>query len=369
MHANPHGGDAQAVALSLGFENTPEIKCDFSVNVNHLGPPKKIQKLVREQSHLITHYPQVYSDQATESLARAHGIQKESLIIGNGSTEIFYWIVQALHPESVGWIDPCYAGYREVCQCAGIKGESIAIVSPNQNFKVTMKYLEMVNTKMFFLTNPNNPTGTILSSDNILSLALDKPHCLIVVDESFIDFIEEIETETDTYSLIGKSIPKNLIIVKSLTKFFCIPGLRLGMAYAHPDTLETISQVRLPWTVNSLAQIAATVLYDDRDYILQSRKETTWLRDEFTQKLSQCKDVKVYPGSANFLLMQLPKQLTADFLQEQLLKRGILIRSCSNFSGLGHRFCRLAVRPKQEIDYFITAFKQIMAKSNSNALT
>ena len=179
----------------------------------------------------------------------------------------------------------------------------------------------------------------------------------IVLDESFIDFLEN----ADAHTLVRDELPDNLIVVKSLTKFFAIPGLRLGMLCASTATASRIRQCRTSWSVNSLAQVAAQALYTDRDYIERSRLAVASLRDEMTAALNSIPDVSVYPSHSNFLLVKLPEKWPADRLQGALLARGILIRNCANIEGLDGSFCRLAVRPSEEINALIQALKAAIA--------
>lgn len=365
---NPHGGDAGAVASALGLGAPPEIRLDFSVNVNPLGPPANVRAVLSCHLSSIFRYPEAAAGHAASCLAKAHGVGENSVIVGNGSTEIFSWIIRALNPQSVGWIDPCYTGYDEVCRASGIKGRAIAVTSPEQAFAVTQDHLADPIPDMLFLTTPNNPTGIAADPNMLLDFASAHSGCRLVVDESFMDFMPDAHL----MSLVRNDLPPNLIVVKSLTKFFCIPGLRLGMAYAHPDTIERIGSARLPWSVNALAQSAATVLYADSDYLRESRDVVTSLRGEFTAALSELNGFTVYPSEVNFLLVKLPPDQPAPILQGELLQHGILIRSCHNFPGLGEGFCRLAVRPREEMETFMAVLRSVVkepaqsrAESNS----
>ena len=134
------------------------------------------------------------------------------------------------------------------------------------------------------------------------------------------------------------------------------------MACAHPSTIQRIAKVRLAWSVNALAQSVAEVLYDDQEYMDRSREMVTTLREEFSRQLAQLPEFTVYPSEANFILVRLPPEWPAPRLQTELLARGILIRSCQNFQGLGQSYCRLAVRPREEIEIFMDVIRALVLK-------
>jgi cobyric acid synthase CobQ/L-threonine-O-3-phosphate decarboxylase len=356
---NPHGGDPGAVAKALGMTQVPDVRLDFSVNINPLGPPSCVRTTLSRGMDRISQYPPVMAQPAVAALAKAHRIPEDSVVVGNGSTEIFGWIIQALKPRRPGWVVPCYAGYAEVCTTAGIPGHPIQAVHAEANFSISLSEVSKADVDMVFLGSPNNPTGVALDPNSVLDLANDNPSRWIILDESFVDFV----SHADDHTLIRESLPKNLIVVKSLTKFFAVPGLRLGMGCANPDTIQRIAKVRLAWSVNALAQSVAEVLYDDQEYVVTSREQVTALREEFSRQLARLPGFVVYPSEANFILVRLPSEWSATRLQAELLGRGILIRSCRNFPGLGENYCRLAVRPHEEIEAFLDVLYPLVSKS------
>lgn len=344
---NPHGGDPMAIAATLGLDHT-EVQLDFSVNINPLGPPDCVRYILAA-GRGIQAYPDIYADKAASALANMHSVNDETILVGNGSTEIISWILQALKPSRPVWFSPCYSGYKEVCNALSINGRGIQ--ASGADFSILLNHVANSGADLIFLASPNNPTGSVIDPKDIISLAQNIPDMWIVFDESFIDFTEDSASRT----LIRKNLPRNIIVLKSLTKFFAIPGLRLGMAYAHPHVAAIVKQSRLPWSVNSLAQQIAMCLYKDRQYIDRSRSAVKKLREYLTGRLNELPGWIITPSHANFLLARLPDCLTASTLQARLLKCGILIRSCANFSGLDEHYIRLAIRPANETDQLIDA--------------
>lgn len=356
----PHGGDPTAVARSLGLSSTTPIRLDFSVNLNPLGPPPALNRILSSGSDLVSRYPSATAHTAASALADAHHLPHDTILVGNGSTEIFFWIAHVL-ASNAGWIAPTYSGYEEACRAAGIPARSWAVRPPDTAYADALASLDPLPGSVLFLGNPDNPSGQTIPSNAILNLAARAPQAWIAVDESFVDFL----ADSAAVSLLRPGLPPNIIVVKSLTKYFAIPGLRLGMAHAHPDTCARLRRAQLPWNVNALAQAAATVLYADGAYLTRTRQETTRLRDTLAQGLQHL-GWQVFPSAANYLLARLPPPWTASELQKALLPQGILIRSCQNFFGLGNEYARLAVRPEPEIKELLAVLAHLSPSNTTS---
>ncbi|MFW6151366.1 MAG: cobyric acid synthase [Verrucomicrobiota bacterium] len=355
---NVHGGDPAAVAERLGLKETGRIRYDFSVNVNPLGPPPALDTVLSRAFDYADKYPPVYAEDAALALAEAHAVSPASVAVGNGSTEILSWILQALKPSRPAWVTPCYAGYREVCEATGLPGREIN--ATGKDLVLSFDRLKKSDHDLVFLASPNNPTGTLLDPDKVLSAAREQPERWIVLDESFMDF-----TGDRSLSLIREGNPENIIVVKSLTKFFAIPGLRLGMLYCGPDIAAEIHRVRLPWSVNATAQAIAPFLYRDQRYIAETREKTDLLRDYISGRINDIPGWRAKPSTANFILVKLPAGKTAAGIQKELLEKGILVRSCLDFKGLGESYIRLAVRPQNETDALIEALQPAGRKTGA----
>ncbi len=354
---NPHGGDPDSVACRLGLNRAPAVRLDFSVNINPLGPPPAATAALASAFSSMQRYPEHHAEKVALALSFAHGVVAESILVGNGATEIFGWIIQSLKPASVGWVAPTYSGYAEACQACGVPGSSLEHTSSDTGFQTDISALKSSEAELLFLASPNNPTGTTLRRQDVLGLAAAREKMWIVVDESFIDFLPNPEAHT----LIGKAMPANLIVVKSLTKFFAIPGLRLGMACTSPATADRIRTAALPWSVNGIAQAVGTQLYTSQSYLDQSRSEIQRLRRRLESGVKEIPGVMVFPSESNFLLMRLPEAWPAKRVQAGLLSRGILIRTCEDFEGLDEWYCRLAVRPEHETEVLLEALSELIS--------
>ena len=359
-----HGGNSSAIAERLGIDITAEIKYDFSVNINPFGMPVAVERIIAEMSSSdYSDYPEIYAESATETIAEAHNLSPNSTLLGNGSTELFLWILQSVAPGRAHVIAPCYSGYAEICQAAGIELKIAQFTEHKNNFRVDLGCIDFSDIELLFIATPNNPTGTTIPKEEILSAAQHNPETFFVIDESFIDFLPD---ENSMMSL--KDLPANIAIVKSLTKFFAIAGIRLGMLYASPQTVARFAEKRLPWSVNAIAQKVAPFLYSDSEYICETRKKICELRKELSAKLAKMEGLKVFPSSADFLLCQLKGENKAGInevleLQRKLLQKGLLIRNCSNIPGLDNSFFRIAVRTGEENDILITYMESILTNS------
>ncbi|MDP6524822.1 MAG: cobyric acid synthase [Kiritimatiellia bacterium] len=360
---NTHGGDPDSVACMLGLHETPEVQLDFSVNINPLGPPPSVTMALAAALSTMQRYPQHHAEKAASALAAAHDVASESVLVGNGATEIFGWILQSLKPSSAGWLSPTYCGYSEACRASGVKGRSLGVTSSATGFGIDFEALKSSKADLIFLASPNNPTGTTLRRQDVLDLATTLERTWIVVDESFLDFLPDAAART----LIYRDMPHNLIVVKSLTKFFAIPGLRLGMACASAETAERIRASSLPWSVNGIAQMAGGQLYTDQSYLESSRREVIDLRARLESGLKEIPGITVFPSESNFLLVRLPEAWPAKRLQAAMLPQGILIRTCEDFEGLDKWYCRLAVRPEHETALFLEAFSELINGNKSCA--
>ncbi len=356
MNKNQHGGNAMAMADALGLSECPSIALDFSVNLNPLGPAPAIRRVLWRSEEIASRYPGEYAADACRALADAHGLLPEQVVVGNGSTEVFGWILQALRPAQVGVVEPCYAGYREVCDANQTTVTRVMTLSADSQFALVDMPELPEGVELLFIGSPNNPTGVTVSRDVLMAIAARNPQCTLVVDASFADFLPEPMAICPT----GDELPNNMVVVKSLTKCFCIPGLRLGMAWGRASLMDRIRQVRLPWSVNGLSQALAPQLYADTAYLEQTRLQVRSLREAFATALSALPGVTVFPSEADFLLVQLPEAWPVSRLCKELLQQGILIRSCANYEGLGERYCRLAVRPQHEQQQLLAAMSRLL---------
>ncbi len=263
------------------------------------------------------------------------------MLIGNGSTELIYLILNAFQPATVTLPAPSFSEYERAARILK-KKVRFTRLSPDEGFSLTAEHIK--DCDMLFLCNPNNPTGNLLVK-NCADIK-DIPARRIVIDEAFLDFTEDERART---FIPDAARSKKFIVLRTLTKLFAMPGLRVGYLIAHRDIIRILRKHQMPWSVNVLAQAAAEQCMDEEVFIRRSRQLIKKERAFLYESLSRIKRFKPYPSVANFILVKIEdKRVTSACLKERLLEKGILIRDCANFRGLDKRFIRVAVRTRKE---------------------
>lgn len=350
IKSSRHGGDV----FGLSEEEQDKV-FDFSININPLGlSPKGRAALLDHWEKETLRYPDVECRSLKKSLSARYGVPEESMALGNGATELMYKLVELLHPKRVLVTAPSFSEYRLSAEAAGCPVDSF-LLTADQGFSLPLEEIKkkLLPHSLIYLGHPNNPDGQLLSLsdfEEVLRLAKEKESFLIV-DESFIDFV-------------GDAVSYRRVLVKetcgavvmSLTKFYAVPGLRIGVAFLHPSLAERLRDTLIPWNVNGLAQSYMTAAAQDIEYMKGSRMYCQAEREKLSAALAALDFIKVLPGSVNFILCQLiGKFETAEKLQEALMPHHIFIRQCGNYEGLDETYFRVAVRTEEENQVLIKA--------------
>lgn len=351
-----HGGDLRQLAAAAGV--TPGELLDFSANINPLGLSSRVEGAIRTALPSVVHYPDPVCSTLREALADYHGLSPEQVLAANGSTELIYLLARALAPRRALILHPAFSEYEAALELVGAH-LTHALLEEARGFLPDMSGIvpRLLGQDLVILANPNNPAGSLIPEPDLLVLleAADRSGAVTVVDEAFIDFVEEGSLKRTL-----ADFPR-LLLLRSLTKCFALPGLRVGYALAAPELLARLLRFREPWSVNILAQAAAVAALGDREYQERSRLLVPRWREEFRQALEQFDALRVFPGVANYLLVRLlDPVVAAPILKERLLRERIAIRDCSSFRGLGQAFARLAVRPPSEQARLLDALKRCL---------
>jgi threonine-phosphate decarboxylase len=350
-----HGGNVFAIARQFGVP--PEDILDFSASINPIGPPTAVREAVAAAFDRLGHYPDSDSSELATALASRHGCAPENVCVGNGSTELIHLLPRLVPGGRALIIAPAFSEYAAALRLAGWEYD-YHLLRADAGFPLSIEFLRTELAQgyfLLFLCNPGNPTGRLYGKDEVAEL-LDicrSTGTLLVVDEAFIDFCGEASA---VRPVIESSVG---VVLRSMTKFYAIPGLRLGYALAAEPLTTRLAELRMPWSVNTLAQAAGLAALADDGHAGQT---LAWLAEErefLFAGLTSHPGVRVWPGAANYLLARLDGGMTAAQLQERLIPELILIRDCGNFHGLDGRFFRVAVRTRQENERLlgaITAF-------------
>lgn len=357
-----HGGNLAWAAEKAGCP--PGAILDFSASISPLGPPKSAIAAILAHLGDLSYYPDPDYRELKAVLGRMHQLPPEWILPGNGSAELLTWAGWDLAKlAATVLVTPAFGDYwrslkafnAKVVECPlnlkdlgfspGCSGEEVQNSLPQFNVCPTECGL--------LLNNPHNPTGCLFLLETILPYL--EQFALVVVDEAFMDFLPPNQQQS-LISLVQKY--PNLVILRSLTKFYSLPGLRLGYAIAHPDRLQRWQKLRDPWSLNTLAAAAAIAVVQDIEFQQQTWAWLPPTRLQLFQQLAELPGLQPWESAANFLLVQSNKPSSQ--VQQQLLKHHqILIRDCLSFPELGDRYFRVAVRSKEENERLVQALTTI----------
>ncbi|KUK55436.1 MAG: L-threonine-O-3-phosphate decarboxylase [Atribacteria bacterium 34_128] len=352
-----HGGNLEKAMERYGISLNEII--DFSANINPLGISPKIKEVLVKSTDQLSHYPDPECKEAKKEISGYFKIDYENILLGNGSTELIYLIVQTLKSKKVLIPIPTFYEYERALNSNNVSINFYKL-KEKQEFLVSIDEIipQLAGIDLVFLCNPNNPTGTFLHRKEILILVkeIQRRKIFLVLDEAFIDLYEEESfiKEVKNYD--------HLIVLRSLTKFYGLPGLRIGFGVSSPKLIKKLEIQKIPWSVNSLAQIAVREVLRDEKYISKSRSFLLKEKEFLYRELSNIEGWKVYKPSANFIFIKLLGNISSEILQDQLGRRGILIRDCSNFRGLEKgKFIRVAVRTHKENIKLLQELKRVLS--------
>jgi len=288
-------------------------------------------------------YPDLHSTTLSSSLKKFIGLPKSNLVVGNGAIEIIYNFCSTfLSKKSVLIPIPTFAEYETAAKLSDCKISFFKTMNLSENLDSFIS--QIPENGCIFICNPNNPTGIILSKKQltkIISSAKQKS-CIVFVDECFIELVPE--SNQSVLNLINKY--DNLFVLRSLTKSFGLAGIRIGYAVASKQFIDILQKIKIPWSVNVLAQEAGIVAIKNKSHLIKSKsiikKEYNFLKN----KISNIQGFECLDSSTNFILIKIKQDSTK--LQKKLLKHKILIRDCKNFRGLNNHYIRVAIKSHKD---------------------
>ena len=348
-----HGDDA-------GRYNTP-IRADFSSNVWYGGLDPGLQTHLQEKIATVTHYPDAGAEGLQQVIADACGLTPDQVLVTNGATEAIYLVAQAFRGRKAIVFTPSFAEYEDACRMHGLdiqrlpweqlhsSSSSATLASPNIAPSASFPTIApsvpanaaapaLSSAGLAFICNPNNPTGAALPLAEVRQLLDDHPHCCFVIDESYIEF-----TRATTSLLPFLSVHPNAIVLRSLTKSCCIPGLRIGYAVAASPLIRAIRQGKMPWSVNRLAIEAGQYIFRHKD---RFQLPLTRLLEEtaaWQRQLQEATGWQIMPTATHYFIVETKGSIRAADLKADLIaQHGLLIRDAANFPGLTQGHFRVA---------------------------
>ncbi|WP_350338988.1 threonine-phosphate decarboxylase CobD [Paenibacillus sp. UMB4589-SE434] len=341
-----HGGDVWTAAAAFGGRADEFL--DYSANINPLGPPLFVRESLKQAWDRMLQYPDPAHRILKASLADRLQVTESQLMLGNGAAECMALVLLAYNPSLVGVVSPCFSEYEALAKQYGANVLHVTGSDPDYRASEDQIVSLIRKVEVCFIGHPNNPTGALYDRSTLrkAAIAAEQSGCILVVDEAFIDFLDD-EAAYTALPLLTEF--NHIVILRSLTKFYAIPGLRLGYALASPTRIAEMTRKQVTWSVNGFALAAGEALFDKNnrqlliEYEHQTRNmvssERTWMEEQLTKQ-----GVRSWRSAANFMLCHLPAPWSAEKLQQQLGTRGILIRSCAMYDGLQDGHFRLAVK-------------------------
>lgn len=363
-----HGGNVFKFAQL--HQIAVEDVIDYSANINPLGPSESSMGVVAEMLPMVSHYPDPNQTELLDAIERVYKMPKEHIVAGNGAAELLYAICRL--PGYTGCFVPApgFSEYRLAAETANIPVRD-TFYMPRESaegdhyFEVPYLALQTFAAKLkgqdgriiCFLGNPNNPDGTLLEREHVRVLAgmLRDANSLLVIDESFIDFVGTEPLGDNPHSLRDLIFEfDNVVVVHSLTKFYAVPGLRVGVLFA-PKILQPKLKELIPtWSVNTLAQAYATLSVDDTEYVEKTKAVVCDEKSYMYTALSAIPALTVYKPSVNFMLLKInTPNKTVEQLQEYLGDSNIFIRSCANYEGLDEQWFRVAIKTRESNEILV----------------
>ena len=317
---------------------------DFSSNITPIGIPSSVKTILKKNLDDIQNYPDFHSSALISNLKKYTGLQKSNLLVGNGAIEIIYNFCFAFLSNKTKVLIPIpiFQEYETAAKLNNCKISYFKTMNLSENIDLFIS--QIPRNGCVFLCNPNNPTGKLLLKKQLLTIikAAKKLSSIIFIDECFIELVPESNESVISY--VKKY--DNLFVLRSLTKSFGLPGIRIGYAAASKQMIEILQKIKIPWSINSLAQNAASIALVNKSHIIKSKlvikKESIYLKNE----IAKLDGFECHDSSTNFILIKTKYDSTK--LQQKLLKHKILIRDCKNFRGLNNHYIRIAVKSHKD---------------------
>lgn len=341
-----HGGQPETMKGLFSIDREKEI-LDFSANLNPLGPPSWLREAMFHSFNHLTVYPDPTYSISEAALSEYEMLSKEEVLLTNGGAEAIFLAAKLFEGGKGLIVQPTFVEYERACKHYHIHTEDVFLENSNE-FKLPLQLIldKMSGVDVIFLCRPNNPTGTVVDEESLHKI-LEKglqSNTYIVVDEAFVDFLP-----SPTFSLSSwLSSYANLILLRSLTKMFTIPGLRIGYMLANDTIIGKMKSCQLPWSINALADKAVPKLLKDQSFVKRTRE---WLEKESVHVIKKITELDYYVSDSkvNFYLLQDNKRPEeTEELLKYLFKSGILTRHTHNFKGLNGDFLRIAIRSSEE---------------------
>jgi threonine-phosphate decarboxylase len=357
-----HGGQLRQIAARYGIE--PEQLIDFSANINPAGPPASVLIALRQalaDPAVLVAYPDLELTELKEALAEASEVLPENIAVANGFVPLLEAALRSLKIARCLLPVPSFSEYKQTLMNTGVEVARYYLTQ-EEGFSYQPETLLRAaledDCDAVLLANPQNPSGALCGGGSMRDLIemAAKHRIKVLLDEAFIDYVP---TQSLTRSAIES---ENLVVFRSVTKFFAIPGLRVAYAVSSASSIQNLNNRLAPWPVSSLASEAVSAALEDSAYAEETRQENLLRRTWLEREMARLK-IFTYPSSANFLLLRFAADVDVHLLWEKMTaEEQIVLRSCANFEGLAPVHLRTAVRSEAENVRLVHGLERVLAR-------
>ncbi|MGC9114808.1 MAG: pyridoxal phosphate-dependent aminotransferase [Fervidicoccaceae archaeon] len=341
-----HGGNERA-------------KIDFSVNLNPIGPPPRAYEIATNclKGGVLERYPDYNYRNLKRAISEFYKFDGASLVPTAGGGEAINLAIFAFKPRRIAIVEPSYGEYEDLARALGIEYSPIFYRRDSKGFYLELSDLESTCKRedaLIVITNPNNPLGLYVDRRRIYE-SLSRCEAKVMVDEAYRELCDRCYIEID------RDLPENFIVVRSISKWLSLPGLRIGFLYARDGELvEKIEAIRQPWNIGGLSECIVSSLLsmerEMRDFIEESRMYIAREREKLERGLRSL-GIKTYESAVNFILAESPYMKNIVF---ELEREGIAVRKCTSFKGLGEEYVRIGIRKSWENEKLLESLERAM---------
>ncbi|MCT4688885.1 pyridoxal phosphate-dependent aminotransferase [Vallitalea sp.] len=339
-----------------GYYGNSDI-IDYSVNINPLGLTDNIRETIISSIDNICKYPDIGGTSAKEAVAKHINVGSNKIIMGNGASELIYLFARALKPKKVLIIEPTFNEYRRAFLLAGSEIDDYVLDSDDDfrfNEDMFSRKMEAFQPDVVILCNPNNPTGKYLGLEMMSEIVdiVKRENSFLFIDESFVEFTG--------YEPIGNSIDyEHIFSLRSMTKYYAVPGLRIGYGVTNDKIIEKMEEYKEPWTMNTFALDIVPKVIGDKSFCVKVNRWVKIEREYMYEGLSNVRNLKVYKSYSNFFLCKL-NYLSGNMLNLELLKDNMYVRVCDDFKSLDEGFVRIGIKRHVDNEKMVSILNKIL---------
>ncbi|MDF7815807.1 threonine-phosphate decarboxylase [Hymenobacter sp. YC55] len=327
-----------------GYRHSSPIVADFSTNVWYGGEPAGLKDYVFSQWANVNRYPEVLAESLSDQIAAHHGVSPAQVLVSSGTTESIYLVAQTWAGQRSTVLTPAFAEYEDACR-----------LHRHQLHFLAWEDLQLdssIGSELLFVCNPNNPTGSVLTPEVLTGLLAANPRTLFVLDEAFIEFTASISSAIPLLEQFD-----NLLIMRSLTKVYAIPGLRLGYVVASEKLVHQLRQHKAPWAVNAMAVAAGHFLFANYARVQPPISQLLADKATLSAQLSANAGLEIFPSHTHYFLGATRRGTAAELKHWLVTHHGLLIRDAANFRELTPAHFRIGTRSPTDNQLLVNALQ------------